>query len=132
MYLCMRVHAQSCLILWDSTDSSPPGPLSMEFSRQKYWSGLPFPLPGDLPNPGIQSRTPVFPALAGIFFTTEPPGKPMYVYMYVVWIYTQNGILVIKKNEGISLMVQWLRLLHSMQGAQILSLVRELNTTCRN
>ena len=37
------------------------------------WSGLPFPPPGDLPNPGIE---PVFPALAGGFFTTEPPGKP--------------------------------------------------------
>ena len=81
MYLCMCVHAQSCPILCDSTDCSPPGPLSMEFSRQKYWSGLPFPLPGALSNPGIQSITSVFPALAGIFFTTEPPGKPIYVCM---------------------------------------------------
>ena len=53
-------------------------PRSMGFSRQKYWSGLLFPSPGDLPNPGI---VPVFPqasALAGRFFTTEPPGKPQY------------------------------------------------------
>ena len=49
-------------------------PLSMEFSRQEYWSGLPFPALGDLPNPGIQ---PVSPVLAGGFFTTEPPGKPL-------------------------------------------------------
>ena len=48
-------------------------PLSMGFSRQEYWSGLPFPTPGDLPDPGIK---PMFPALAGGFFTTEPPGKP--------------------------------------------------------
>ena len=48
-------------------------PLSMEFSRQEYWSGLPFPSPGDLPNPGIK---PGSPALAGGFFTTEPPRKP--------------------------------------------------------
>ena len=48
-------------------------PLSMEFSRQDYWSGLPFPSPGDLPDPGIK---PVSPALADRFFTTEPPGKP--------------------------------------------------------
>ena len=47
-------------------------PLSMGFSRQEYWSGLPFPPPGDLPNPGIE---PASPALAGRFFTTEPPGK---------------------------------------------------------
>ena len=48
-------------------------PLSMGFSRQKYWSGLPFSLLGDLPNPGIE---PASPALAGRFFTTEPPGRP--------------------------------------------------------
>ena len=48
-------------------------PLSMEFSRQEYWSTLPFPTPGDLPDPGIK---PAALALAGRFFTTEPPGKP--------------------------------------------------------
>ena len=48
-------------------------PLSMGFSRQEWWSGLPFPPPGDLPDPGI---TPVSPALAGRFFTTESPEKP--------------------------------------------------------
>ena len=51
-------------------------PLSMGFFRQEYWSGLPLPSPGDLPNPGIN---PVSPALAGGFFTTEPPGKPIAV-----------------------------------------------------
>ena len=50
-------------------------PLSMGFSRQEYWSGLPFPTPGDLPDPGIESESPVPRALAGGFFTTEPPGK---------------------------------------------------------
>ena len=44
-------------------------PLSMEFSRQEYWSGLPFPIPGDLPDPGIEPTSPVSPALAGGFFT---------------------------------------------------------------
>ena len=47
-------------------------PLSMGFSRQEYWSGLPF-SPGDLPDSGIE---PASPALASGFFTTEPPGKP--------------------------------------------------------
>ena len=47
--------------------------LFMEFFRQEYWSGLPFPSSGDLPNPGID---PVSPTLAGTFFTTAPPGKP--------------------------------------------------------
>ena len=48
-------------------------PLSMEFPRQEYWSGLPFPSPGDLPHPGFEL---VSPALAGGFFTTQSPGKP--------------------------------------------------------
>jgi len=44
----------------------------MEFPRQKYWSRLPFPSPGDLPNPGIEPTS-----LAGSFFTPEPPRKPI-------------------------------------------------------
>ena len=47
--------------------------MSKEFSRQKYRSGLPCPTPGDLPDPGIEPKSP---ALAGGFFTAEPPGKP--------------------------------------------------------
>ena len=47
-------------------------PLSMGFPRQEYWSGLPFPSSGDLPNPGIELLSP---ALAGGFFTTVPLGK---------------------------------------------------------
>ena len=53
-------------------------PLSMGFPRQEYWSGLPFPPPGDLPSPGIE---PASAALAGRFFTTEPPGKPFVKYL---------------------------------------------------
>ena len=48
--------------------------LSMGFFRQKYWSGLPFPPPGDLLHPGIELTSP---ALVGGFFTTESQGKPM-------------------------------------------------------
>ena len=48
----------------------------MEFSRQEYWSGLLFPSPADLPNPGIEPISPAPPALAGGFFTIQPPGKP--------------------------------------------------------
>ena len=51
-------------------------PLSMEFSRKEYWSRLPFPIPEDLPSPGIKHTSLVCPALAGRFFTTAPPGKP--------------------------------------------------------
>ena len=48
-------------------------PQSMEFSRQEYWSGLPFPSPGDLPNPGIKPRSSALQAAA---LPSEPPGKP--------------------------------------------------------
>ena len=48
--------ARLCPTLCDPMDGSPPG--SMEFSRQEYWSGLPFPSPGNLPNPGIKPRSP--------------------------------------------------------------------------
>ena len=50
-------------------------PLSMGFSRQEYWSGLPFPSPGDLPNPGIEPGSPVSQADA---LSSEPPGKPHF------------------------------------------------------
>ena len=52
-------------------------PLSMGFPKQEYWSGLPFPSPGNLPNPGIKPTSLGSPALAGGVFTTEPPGKPL-------------------------------------------------------
>ena len=66
---------QSCLILVTPWTVVCRIPLSMGFFRQEYWSGLPFPSPGDLPDPGIEPASPVPPALAGRFFTSEPPGK---------------------------------------------------------
>ena len=59
-------------------DYSPPGSLSMKFSRQEYWSGLSFPTPGDLLDPKIKPVSLESPALAGGFFTTAPPGKPYF------------------------------------------------------
>ena len=52
-------------------------PPSMGFSRQEFWSGLPFLPPGDLPDPGIEPTSPESPTLADRFFTTETPGKPL-------------------------------------------------------
>ena len=75
--------AQLCLTLCDPVDCSPPGS-SRDFSRQEYWSGLPFPSPGDLPNPGIK---PGFLALQADSFPSEPQGSPVYVY-HVVYICT--------------------------------------------
>ena len=56
---------------WTVAHQAPP---SMGFSRQEYWSGLPFPSPGDLPDPGIEPRSP---ALQVDALTSEPPGKPI-------------------------------------------------------
>ena len=55
-------------------DYSPPGSSVQGFPRQEHWTGLPFPSLGDLPDPGME---PMPPALAGGFFTTEPPEKPL-------------------------------------------------------
>ena len=54
-------------------------PLSMEFSRQEYWSGLPFPSPGHLPNPGIELMSLVSDALAGRFFTASATWEASYI-----------------------------------------------------
>ena len=50
-------------------------PMSMGFSRQEYWNGLPFPPQGDLPDPGMGPISPLSPTLAGRFFTTVSPGN---------------------------------------------------------
>ena len=63
---------QLCPTLYNPTDCSPPGSSPMGFSKQEYWSGLPFPSPGDLPNSGIEPRSPAFQADA---LTSEPPGN---------------------------------------------------------
>ena len=54
--------AQLCPIIWDPVNCSPQAPLSMEFSRQEYWSGQPFPSPGDLYDPGIKPWSPTLQA----------------------------------------------------------------------
>ena len=66
MFLKVKVlGAQSCPTLCNPMDCNPPAPLSMEFSRQEYWSRLPFPTPGGLPDPGIESKSP---ELQAVFF----------------------------------------------------------------
>ena len=71
---CVHVHSLSRVrLLVTPRTVARQAPLSMGFSRQEYWSGLPFIPPGDLPHPGIKPKSP---ALAGGFLTTAPPGKP--------------------------------------------------------
>ena len=65
----LLLYEQQC----SPVDCSPPGSSVHGFSRQEYWSGLPFPSPGDLPHSGIKPRSP---ALQADALTSEPPGKP--------------------------------------------------------
>ena len=67
----MCLVTQACPTLCDPVDSSPQAPLSMGFSRQEYWGGVPCPPPGDLLNPGIEPASPVSPALPGGFFNAD-------------------------------------------------------------
>ena len=78
MHTCYVASAVSdSATLWTIAHQAP---LSMRFSRQEYWSGLPCPSPGDLPNPGIEPASLTSPALAGGFFVTsttwEAPNIP--------------------------------------------------------
>ena len=70
-------------------------PLSMGFSRQEYWSGLPFSSPGDLSDPGTEPASFASPSLAGRFFTTEPPANVRYIRYY-------TSIL---QNHGLEILV---------------------------
>ena len=67
--------AQSCPTLCDPMDVACQDPLSMGFPRQEYWSGLPFPPPGNLPDPGLEPTSPVSPTLQVNSLPTEPSGK---------------------------------------------------------
>ena len=68
--------AQTFLNLCDPVDCSPPDSSVHGVSQARLWSGLPFPSQGSLPDPGIKPASLTFPAFAGGFFTSEPPGKP--------------------------------------------------------
>ena len=67
-------HDQLLVTPWTAAYQAPP---SMGFSKQEYWSGVPLPSPGDLPNPGIEPRSP---ALQEDSLLSEPPGKPLCGY----------------------------------------------------
>ena len=69
--------SDSFVTSWTVTHQASP---TLEFPRQEYWCEWPFPFPGDLPNPVVEPKSP---ALAGRFFTTEPPGKPTLSFQSV-------------------------------------------------
>ena len=69
--------AQLCPTLCDPMDCTCQAPLSMGFSRQDYWGGLPFPSPGDLPNPEIKPTSLLSPDGQADSLPLAPPGKPI-------------------------------------------------------
>ena len=86
---CVRLFATP----WTVAHQAPP---SMGFSRQEYWSGLPFPSPGDLPNPGIEPRSP---ALQADYLTSEPPDiawdmlKQKNKTLFIIYLISNLGTL---------------------------------------
>ena len=77
MYVCVRVLSYVWLSC-NPMDCSTPSSSVYGISQAKYWSGLPFPPPGDLPDPGIELMSLASPALAGRFFTTAPSAEPKW------------------------------------------------------
>ena len=95
---------KSCLILCDPRDCSPlphQAPLSMEFSRQEYWSRWPFPSPGDLPGPGIKPRSS---ALQAGSLMSETPGKPQLTHSRCLIKFSENKE---KKEEDFNWKIKW-------------------------
>ena len=93
------VPAQSCMTLCYPVDCShPQAPLSMEFSRQEYWSGLPFPTPRYLPDPVVETASLESPALAGGFYIMVLPGKHLVIcrkcYIYNLPFIWDNFVLI--------------------------------------
>ena len=87
IWVVVVVQSLSCVWLFVTPRTGThQAPLSMRFPRQESWSGLPFPSPRGLPDPGIE---PVSPVLAGGFFTAEPPGKSIWV-VTGQWFWTER------------------------------------------
>ena len=84
--LCVCVQSLSCVPLFATPWTvACQAPLSMEFYRQEYWRGQPFPTPGKVPNPGIKLMFLVSPALAGRFFTTTSSLTTMYCKLEICY-----------------------------------------------
>ena len=102
---CTCSVAQSCPTLWTHVTVACQILLSIEFSRQEYWSGLPLPTSGDLSNSRFK---PASPAMAGGFFTTESPGKP--TVLYTIFICHFSALLILNKQFYDISTIKWISL----------------------
>ena len=93
--ICIQWNTQLYLTLCNPWTVACQAPLSMEFSRQEYWSGLPFPSLGDLPKPGIEPRSS---ALQADFLPSEPLGKPLMEYYSAI---KKNKVLPSATADGL-------------------------------
>ena len=120
--------AQSCPNLCDPWTVAYQVPPSMGFSRQEYWSGLPFPSPGDLPDPGIEPRSPAFQADA---LTSEPPGKPNWSIVdlqYCVSFRCMAVLFLSLSSLGSSDTISFPTLFHSLSSPPLMSNVDSLSS----
>ena len=85
-------HVQLFVTPWTVAHQAP---LSMRFSRQEYWSGLPFPSPGDLPNPGINTASP---AWAGGLFIIRATWEDRYLVSFGAFAHEYTGELQVLRN----------------------------------
>ena len=106
---CRFCCVQLFVILWTVALKAPP---SMRFSRQEYWSGLPCPPPGGLPDPGIESSSHMSPALAGGFFTTTATWEAQFHTLSRSNTVASNVTLALFTAQFALFSLQWLRLSH--------------------
>ena len=88
-------HVQPFATPWTVTHQAP---LSMGFSRQEHWSGLPCPPPGDLPDPGIEPTSLMSPLLTGEFFTTSAPRRHSLTLQ--TWCFFITDLCRLEKNQS--------------------------------
>ena len=138
--VCVCVCVQSFqlfLTLCDPVDCSPPGSLSMGFSRKEYWSGLPFPSsqPTESSHPRDRTHVSCVSCNAGRFFTTEPPGKLTKQYTkHIIHSSNKYHVLTLRDTSINKTKVLLLRSLYSGAERQTISTINSynLNQTMRN
>ena len=104
--LCVLSHFSHVQLFVTPWTVACQAPLSMGFSRQEYWSGLPCPPPGDLPDPGIEPSSLMSPASAGGFFTTSATGGTESLSGSALSNTNSGGVHLLKKNSG-HLVTSW-------------------------